>query len=910
MEKIESFIKDPAEVLKNSNKSLDAIFNPKTVAVIGATERMGSVGRTVFWNLISNPFGGTVYPVNPQRSNVLGVKAYSDLKSLPEPIDLAVIVTPAKIIPSIISECADIGVKAVIIISAGFKELGDPGIELERQILLHAKRGNIRIIGPNCLGIMNPLTGLNATFGGVMANPGSIAFISQSGALCTAILDWSTIEKVGYSAFVSIGSMVDVDWGDLINYFGTDDKTKAIVMYMESIGNARSFISAAREVAKIKPIIVAKVGRTLAAAKAAASHTGSLTGSDDVLDAVFKQSGVIRVNQIEELFDLAEVLGKQPRPKGKKLSILTNAGGPGVLATDALIAGGGELAELSKESFDAFNSILPPHWSRNNPIDILGDAQPDIYAKTLEIAAKNPDTDGLLVILTPQDMTDPKATAEKLRPYAKIEGKPVLASWMGGKTVEPGKQILNDMDIPTYDYPDIAARTFNYMWKYQENIKDIYLPPSDILTSDDVLEGNREAVSEIIQSALSENRTLLTEAESKNILSLYNIPTVRTEVAEDKKTACDLADAMGYPVVLKLFSTTITHKTDVGGVCLNLENKEAVEKAYDSIAKNVSERVGAKHFHGVTVQKMLDLSSGYEVILGSSLDSQFGPVILFGMGGQLVEVFKDKALGIPPLTRNLARRMMQQTAISKAFKGVRGRKPIDMGALENMLLSFSKLVVEHPQIKECDINPLLVSDTGLYALDARFLLHSTDVKKESIPLPAIKPYPLEYVVEVVTKDGREVIIRPGKENDTAKVFEYCKELTLSNEWKKEDSESVNRKISEYAYDLCRSDYNRKVVLLAYTENQQELLAIGQILKSADNKTAFINTLITKENIGSGVITQMLAKIIEVAKLEGFKKLATRVDTSDSQMIHVFENFGFRFEKTLDNENSVQGEALI
>ena len=706
---------DPArDVFRYGDDPLNYIFAPKTVAVIGATENPGSVGRTVLWNLISNPFGGVVFPVNPKRPSILGIKAYPSISAVPEKVDLAVVVTQAQFVPDIIAECVEAGVKSAIIISAGFKELGAPGEELERQILAHARRGRMRIIGPNCLGVMNPITGLNATFGGVMARPGNVAFISQSGALCTAVLDWSIREQVGFSAFISIGSMLDVDFGDLIDYVGNDPRTQSIVIYMESIGNARNFLSSAREVALNKPIIVIKAGRTEAAAKAAASHTGSLTGSFEVLDAAFMRAGVLRVNSISELFNMAEVLGKQPRPKGPRLTIVTNAGGPGVLATDALIVSGGKLSELSEKTFAELNAFLPPHWSRNNPIDILGDAGPDRYAKALEIAANDPNSDGLMVILTPQDMTDPTMTAEKLRAYAQIEGKPVIASWMGGPVVAAGNDILNRANIPTFNYPDTAARTFTYMWKYSDNLNHLYeIPEHSELDTGDMGAG-RETAAAIINEARQQGRTTLTEYESKKMLAAYGIPTVPTEIAADEASAVRLSEEMGFPVVLKLHSETITHKTDVGGVKLNLGDRQAVTDAFREIRDAVTAKAGAEHFQGVAVQKMIRMD-GYEIIIGSSIDPQFGPVLLFGSGGQLVEVYKDRSLALPPLTRTLARRKMEKTKIYHALKGVRGRKPVDMVALERIMVRFSQLVVENPWVCESDINPLLVSAEQIVA---------------------------------------------------------------------------------------------------------------------------------------------------------------------------------------------------
>ncbi|HET9918466.1 MAG TPA: acetate--CoA ligase family protein, partial [Ktedonobacteraceae bacterium] len=544
---------------------LNAIFAPKSVAVIGATEKAGSVGRTLLWNLISNPFGGTVFPVNRKRSSVLGIKAYPDLAALPEQVDLAVIATPAPTVPGIIAECVDAGVKGAIIISAGFKESGAAGAELEQQILEEARRGKLRIIGPNCLGVMSPLSGLNATFASDMARPGHVGFISQSGALCTAVLDWSLGENVGFSAFVSIGSMMDVGWGDLIDYLGSDSQTTSIVMYMETVGDARSFLSAAREVALTKPIIILKAGRTQEASQAAASHTGTLTGSHAVFEAACRRSGVLPVNHIDDLFSMAEVLAKQPLPQGPRLTILTNAGGPGVLATDALISGGGVLTTLASQTLDALDQILPTHWSRSNPVDILGDADPERYARALEIAAQDSNSDGLLVILTPQAMTDPTLTAEQVKRYATSTRKPVLASWMGGADVASGTTILNRASIPTFPYPDTAAQVFDYMWEYRFNLDNLYETPQPSLEFDEN-ERDQMLAAKLIDTVRQSGRTILTEVESKQLLAAYGIPTVETRVATSEAEAVKHAEEIGYPVVLKLFSETITHKTDVGGV--------------------------------------------------------------------------------------------------------------------------------------------------------------------------------------------------------------------------------------------------------------------------------------------------------------------------------------------------------
>jgi acetyltransferase len=798
---------DPAhDVLHSERQPLDEVFKPRNVAVVGASDRPGSVGRNVLWNLLSTPFGGTVYPVNPKRDSILGVRAYKSLTAIPEQVDLVVITTPAATVPGVIKEAVDCGIRASIVISAGFKEAGEEGKALERK-LSEIIEGKMRMIGPNCLGVMNPITGLNATFAQTIARPGNIAFISQSGALCTAVLDWSLKEMVGFSGFVSIGSMLDVNWGDLITYYGNDPNTKSIVIYMESVGDARSFLSAAREVSLIKPIIVIKAGRTAAAAKAAASHTGSLTGSDEVLDAAFRRSGVLRVNSIADVFYMSEVLGKQPRPNGPRLCVVTNAGGPGVLATDELVSQGAELAQLSDESMKAFNEFLPDAWSHNNPVDILGDADPERYSKALETAAKDANIDGMLVVMTPQGMTDPTQIAENLKPLAEGLGKPILASWMGGKAVAAGEEIMKRAGIPTFPFPDAAAKAFTYMWKYSYNLKGLYETPA--LPSGKAHEADRDAAAKIIDTVRQSGRTILTEYESKRLLEAYGIPTVRTEVAPTPEEAVKLAGEIGYPVVLKLYSETITHKTDVGGVVLNLRDAEAVKKAFAGIQASVAEKVGKEHFQGVTVQPMAKLD-GYEVIIGSSVDPQFGPVMLFGSGGQLVEVYKDRALALPPLNSTLARRMVEGTKIYKALKGVRGRKPIDMAALESLLVAFSNLIVEQRWIKEIDINPLLASPDRLLALDARVVVYDKDKKEEDLPKSAIRPYPTQYVSAAKVK-GDEVEIRPIRPEDEPLIVKFHQDLSERSVQLRyfQPMELSQRTAHERLTRICFIDYDRE-----------------------------------------------------------------------------------------------------
>ncbi len=888
---------DPTTDILRDARPLDAIFHPRSIAVIGATEKQGSVGRTILWNLLSSPFGGTVYPVNPTRPAILGVKAYPSLAAIGEPVDLAVIVTPAKTAPGLVEECGQAGVRGVIIISAGFKEVGPDGVELERRVLEAARKHGIRVIGPNCLGIMNPVDRMNATFAAGIANPGRVGFISQSGALLTAILDWAAHEDVGFSSIVSLGSMLDVGWGDAIDYLGDDPNTDSIVIYMETIGDARAFLSAAREVALTKPIIVIKPGRTAQAAKAAASHTGSLTGSDDVLEAAFRRAGVLRVNSISELFEVSEILAKQPRPKGRRLSIVTNAGGPGVLATDALISGGGELTELTPETMERLNAVLPAVWSHNNPIDIIGDAPPARYAEALEVAAADPETDGLLVILTPQAMTDPTATARALIEHARIEGKPVLASWMGGEEVAEGAAILREAGIPTFAYPDTACVLFNHLWRYAENLRSLYETPRLPVAPE---RGEfREEVDSIIADVAAEGRTLLTEYESKKVLAAYGIPITDTELAQNTDEAVAAAEDIGYPVVAKLLSRTVTHKTDVGGVCLNLRDGEAVREAFERIRESVTAKVGAEHFEGVTIQPMINWS-GYELIVGSSPDPQFGPVLLFGMGGQLVEVFRDRALALPPLNTSLACHMIHETMIAKALGGVRGWKPIDIDVLAALLVRFSELVAEQPRIAEIDINPLLASPERIIALDARVVLHPTTVADRDLPRLAIRPYPHEYIRPVTTDDGIAFTVRPIRPEDEPAVAAWhasLSEATVRARYGK-DRPLSERTAHERLTRICFADYDRQFALVAEAPGPDgpEIAGVARVSRVHASNDRTLTMSVADRWQGRGIGAELVRGAVQVARGEQVARLLAEFTPDNARMHELLASEGFSFSE--------------
>ncbi|HWR14303.1 MAG TPA: bifunctional acetate--CoA ligase family protein/GNAT family N-acetyltransferase [Terriglobales bacterium] len=895
---------DPAhDVLRTERNPLDALFHPKSVAVIGASERQGSIGRRVFWAVLSSPFGGTVFPVNKERSSVLGIKTCPTVKEVPEPVDLALIVTPAATVPSIISECIEAGVKAAIIISAGFREHGPEGAELEREILRRIRGTPLRVVGPNCHGVMNPLTGLNATFSQQIARPGNVAFISQSGALCTAILDWSLRELVGFSAFVSVGSMLDVGWGDLIDYLGNDPRTQSIVIYMETIGDARAFMSAAREVSLTKPIIVIKAGRSDEAARAAASHTGALTGSDEVLDAAFRRTGVLRVNSIADIFYMSEVLSKQPRPKGPKLAVLTNAGGPGVIAADGLIAAGGTLAKLSPESIAALNKICPPHWSKGNPIDIIGDASPERYARALDVVVKDPNCDGVLVLTAPQGLTEPTQTAELIKPYARGTGKPILTCFMGGTEVAAANEILNRAGIPTFQFPDTATRAFVYMWRYTYNLRGLYETP--VFRPEADADVNHDAVKGTIERARAQGRALLTEYESKRLLAQYGIPTIDTRIAHSAEEAIAHAEEIGYPVAVKVHSETITHKSRVGGVRLHLRDANAVRAAFSEIQSAIEARTGPGNFLGVTVQPMV-MRDGIELIVGSSIDPQFGPVLLFGSGGRMVEVHKDRALALPPLNTTLARRMMEQTRVFKELQSCEDRGEIKLQPLEALLVKFSHLVTEQPWIKEIDINPLLICGEELKALDARVVLHPSSMKEEDLPRPAVRPYPVQHVSKWSMKNGTEVTIRPIRPEDEPLMINFHSRLSDRTVYMRyfQPLKLTQRTAHERLTRICFIDYDREMALVAERDVPGEgpqIIAVGRLSKLHGKSEAEVAVLVRDDYQHLGLGTELVRRLMLIAREEKLQYVHSTMLGINREMRAICNRLGFALKVDLEED---------
>ena len=864
------------------------MLNPGTIAVIGASETEKSVGRTVMENLRS--FDGTIYPINLRRDTVFGTKAYRNIGEVPSPVDLAVITTRAATIPNLVSECANAGVKGAVIISPGLKESDDKGIRLEQEIM--ARRGEMRIIGPNSLGIVIPDLHLNAMFARKMPLKGNVAFISQSAALCTSVVDWSIRQRVGFSVFLSTGSMLDVGWRDLIDYLANDFHTNSILIYMESLGDARSFLSAAREMALRKPIIVIKAGSTEAAARAVVSHSGALTGDDTVIDSAFRRVGVLRVKTIEDLFCMAEVLSKQPRPKGPRLAIVTNGAGPGMLASDLLVAEGGEVAQLSPESVKQLNAILPRHWSQHNPVNIFGDADVDRYIKTVDVLTGDPNVDAVLAIATPQMMTDPTAIAKALETFNNVSEKPILACWMGAADVAEGEAILNSSGIPTFQFPDAAARTFCYMWRYSDNLRALYETPGLSRNWSDNL--GRARAKTIIEEVHKSHRTLLTEVESKEVLEAYGIPVVKTLVASSEEQAVQAARMVGTPAVLKLYSETITHKSDAGGVKLNLQSESEVRLAYREIEEAVRDNSGA--FLGVAVEPMIK-PEGYELMLGSSVDPQFGPVILFGAGGQLVELAKDYALGLPPLNGTLARRLMERTRIYPALL----KTSVDLAQLESVLVEFSLLVVEQRWIKEIDVNPLVVSGGQIVALDARIILHEPSRAEEDLPRLAIRPYPQQYVSSWNSKDGTPLTLRPIRPEDEPLMVKFHSKLSEETVYFRYFGlpRLQQRVAHERLTRICFNDYDREIALVAVRQDpatrEDEIMGVGRLTKAHGLNQAEFAIVIADEFHGLGLGTKFLSRLVEIGRHEGIELIFGNILPENYVMQRVAKKVGFQVD---------------
>ena len=879
---------------------MDKIFNPKRIAVIGASNKEGSVGFRLLNNLIGVGFGGFVYPVNPFSPSVQGITAYPSVKKVPWQIDLAIVATPAHIVPQIIEECGESGIAGVIIVSSGFRETGPQGKLLEEKIVRVKKTYGMRIVGPNCLGIMRPSMRLNATFANKMAKPGKVAFISQSGALCASVLDWAAQANVGFSYFVSVGSMMDVDFADLIDYFGVDPETRSIVLFIETIRDAKRFMSAARRFAGTKPIIVIKAGRSPEGMKAAASHMDAITGEDSIYDAAFRRVGVIRVEEIADLFCCSEILAMQPRPRGPNLAIITNAGGPGVMATDFLTMKGGKLASLTEETVRALNEVLPSYWSRSNPVDICDNATAERFRKVIEICFQDPNIDGFLIIYTPIGAADPVETARTLLEVSRDTDKPVLTSWLGEEDVREARDILRRNGIPTYPTPEQAISTFMYIYQYARNLELLYETPEELVTS---LLVNKRRLREILEGAAKEGREILAELESKEFLETYGIPAVKTYIAKTAEEAVSIASKVGYPALMKVSSPQIIDRTDFGGVVREVNSESQVERCFEDLINQVKKGDNAIKIEGIIVQPVVK-KYGYELIVRSKKDPLFGSVIIFGCGGMGVELFNDFSVGFPPLNQTLARRMIEQTKAYELLSGGGNRRPANMRFLEEILVKFSQLVIDFPQIEEAVIYPLVIDENDAAALDARIVIDMNRVFAETHPYEhlVIKPYPAKYMTECMIRDGKKVLLRPIRPEDELLVADLFR--TFSDKTMRLRFFQIIKEIShETSARYCNIDYDREMTVVAERteEGTRKIIAMVRLIMQPDGERGEIAVVVGDpwQNLGLG--SKMLDHIIDIGKDIGLKAIFGEILAENTKMIHLCNKTGFEI-KRLDEEN--------
>lgn len=871
--------------------NLDKIFRPASVAVVGASEKQGTIGWALLRNLGKAGYPGRIYPVNPRYDTLQGLKTYPSLAGIHEPVDLAIIATPIDTVPQIIKECGDLGIGGAVVISAGGKEIGPPGREVEERIRQAAQGSDVRIIGPNCLGVLCAESCLNASFAHHMPLPGKLAFVSQSGAICTAILDFSIKEHIGFSYFVSVGSMLDVDFGDMINYLGNDPQVSSIALYIESLTNFRRFMSGARAVSRVKPIVVLKSGRSPAGARAAASHTGALAGEDTVYDAAFQRAGLVRVQTIEDLFDCAELMAKQPRPAGPGLAIVTNAGGPGVMAADALANHGLEPAVLRTETIERLNDILPPYWSHGNPIDMLGDTTRERYLRTVEVCLAAPEINSLLLIMAPLALIDPTAVAAALVELLRGKKTSVFTAWLGAADVEEARAIFNRAGIPTYDTPERAVRAFSYMVSYARNLEILREIPPKLPRE---LTFDQDGARRIIQEVLLREEHTLTEVESKALLSSYGIPVNPTETATSLEDALRIAGRLGYPVVMKIHSRKITHKSDAGGVELDLRNEEEVRRAYARIMERAAAYDPSADLLGVTVQPMRR-HSDVELILGCTRDPDFGPVILFGMGGIMTEVLKDRAIALPPLNRLLARKLMESTRVHQLLKGFRNRPPANLDLLEEILIRLSQLVIDFPEIRELDINPLVTAGQEVCALDGRVMVARSQV--ESPMHLVISPYPGRYEKTCTTRAGVEVFLRPIKPEDAPLLLALFSGLSQTSIYFR--FFSPMRSLShDMLARFTQIDYDRHVCLVALRreEGREVMVGVARLMADPDVTRAEFAVVVADAWQGKGIGAALLEECLAIARERSIAYVWGKVLPENTTMLALGRRLGFKVRR--------------
>ncbi len=890
-------------------KKLSSIFRPQRIALIGVPANPETVGGLTLRNLVGGGFRGVVYPVNPKYEAVMGIPCFPSVKSLPKPPDLAVITTNAAAVPQVVEECGEAGIKGIIIMSAGFKEIGEQGRLLEEQVKSIVKKYGMRAIGPNCLGVIVPGQKLNISFSAGMPKQGQVAFISQSGALCTAVLDWAMSENIGFSYFVSIGNTMDVGFGDLIDFLGQDANTKSIVLYVESIAFAHEFMTAARAFARKKPIIVYKAGRFPESAVVAASHTGAMASEDAIYDAVFRRAGVARVNNMGNLFDFTDLIGGKRIPKGPNLGIVTNAGGPGVIATDALIFHGGKLCKLTDETIQKLNKVLPSYWSKSNPVDILGDATPDRLQSATEIVMADPTVDAVLVIVTPQAMANPTESAKRIIRLSEGYSKPVMAVWLGGRMMEEAMNLFNAVGIPAYRTPDQAVRAFMTMVDYSKNLESLFETPKEVPVS---FKYDRPALRERFVKEVFPKQKVLSMKDAKDLINSYGIKSTKPRLAKDLDEALTIAREIGYPVVLKIESPNIQHKMEVGGVVLDIENDESLKGAYHGMMEKLSKNAPEAKIEGVTLEEMIDVKDSVELILGIKKDPVFGTVIMIGMGGTEAELIKDRRLEFPPLNERLASRMIESLKIYPLLKGYRGRGPKDINQLIEVMIRLSYMAADYPEIEVIDINPIIITKDNVVALDATVVIDENTLKN---PVPAyshllLRPYPERYIKTVRLADGTQTLLRPIKPEDEPLWLEMlgsCSKEAIYSRFRY----NFHFDSHEVATQFCYIDYARELAIVAEVEEngKRKLIGVGRLISDPDLENVEYAILITdawqRKDLGK-ILTEYCT---EIAKINDYRRIFAETTKDNKPMISVFKKLGFTVTFNSDTTVSVNKDLI-
>ncbi len=866
---------------------LDSFFNPASVALIGATDREGAAGAEVLENLLKDR-RRQIYPINPHRKKVFDLDCYSSVLDLPQIPELAIIVTPSETVPDIFKECGKAGIKAAIIISTGFKEKGRSGHRLESRVARTLTKYGIRVIGPNCMGVIRPSTGLNTTFFMGMPKPGNVAFLSQSGALGAGILDWSIRKNIGFSAFISLGSMVDVDFGDLVDYFGEDPATRSIIIYPESIRNVKKFISAVRGFARTKPVLVLKPGRYTETARALLSHTGSMVGENMHYDAIFRRAGAVRVEELRDLFNCTTFLNGNIPPLGPNLAIITNGGGPAVLAIDYLIQRGGKLAKLSKETIRNLDKVLLPNWSKANPLDLREDASARHYLEAIRTVSTCPDVNGIIAIYTPQGRAPVEVARTIIKEHLSCR-KPLLAVWIGGNEIAEARQLFYDNNVATFEFPEEAIKTYMYMYEYARNLQMLYETPG----KSGVEGAAQQHLKTVIKRTIRNGITLLSAENVDRFLSTYGIDAVKPLAVKDIRDVEVGAERTGFPLVMKVNSPDISHKSEVGGVITNIKSKAEAVLAYQKIMDNVENQRKNAKILGVNLFQYIE-ANGPELLVGSKKDINCGPVVAFGLGGRSAEYFNDIAVGLPPLNQALARRIIEQTGIYEVLlKELRTDAEANLKSLDDVLVKVSEMVADFPEISELDLNPVILKNNRAIVLDARIVVDMTCNRDNDYNHLVITPYPNQYIRPWWCKDGRQVLLRPVRPEDEnmerdayERLSEESKRLRYFSPFGKATHEMLTR--------FCNIDYDREMVIIAENNENDTKRSVGNawLMVQADGRNAEFSVLVAEDFRGVGLGLKFVDMLIGISRDKGLEMIYGLVLKDNFRMISLAKRLGF------------------